>query len=234
MATSLAGKLTVGALAAAVCISVQAASTAPAQASATDMARLSKEGSKAMEDISLARLAIFDGRTADADKRVRHAQQALEIAQKDNTAFTKAASDLKPSPSGPAEPKETIGSAPVAWLPVTADITVSDEFSSPASKRAVASADQRLKKGERAQAAKELKLADVDVAYTMGVAPLDHTVSAVNKAADLMTADRFYEADQVLRSVQQSVRYDRVDLKATPAKDKMASTNNAASAASGK
>lgn len=56
MATSLAGKLTVGALAASVCISVQAASPAPAQASATDMARLSKEGSKAMEDISLAYL----------------------------------------------------------------------------------------------------------------------------------------------------------------------------------
>ena len=69
--------------------------TAQQQTAEKDFARLSKDGSRAFQDLALARLAIFDGRTDDAKKYVGEADTSFGKAKSDDTVFTKAEADLK-------------------------------------------------------------------------------------------------------------------------------------------
>jgi len=95
----------------------------------------------------------------------------------------------------------------------------------------VASANERLKKGKPDAAIKVLSLADVNVSYTMAVVPLKQTAADVDKAAGLLAADKYYEADQVMKQVQDSVRYDWVDVKALPQQSRVVAKNSSDTAA---
>ena len=62
-----------------------------------DAGKLSMEGAKGYQDVALARLAIFDGRTADAKKFVDAADTAFGKAKTDRTVFVKAENALMSS-----------------------------------------------------------------------------------------------------------------------------------------
>lgn len=73
-----------------------AAPGSPEQAKLSgDIGKLSKDGATAYQDVALARLAIFDGRTADAKTFVKEADAAFDRAKTDRTIFVKAEADLK-------------------------------------------------------------------------------------------------------------------------------------------
>jgi hypothetical protein len=200
----------------------------------TDMGRLSSRGSHAFDEIQQARLAIFSGRPAQATKLVKEAQQSIKAAQADNTAFMKAESDLKTPPSMTYQSSSAKSTTPVSWLPVGADVTVIDDFAAkPSQAKAVASANEQLKKGKAGAAMQVLKLADINVSYTMALVPLKQTVADVDKAAGLLSAGKYYEANQTLKQIQDSVRYDWVDLKALPQPGNVVAKNASGSAASG-
>lgn len=194
--------------------------------SASDLGRLSTKGAEAFTDITLARAAIFNGHTAQAQTLVKNAQKDLKIAARDNTAFTEAASRLTSPPGDSASPPKSASTEiAVAWLPVGADITIADNFApKPDKAAAVASANRKLKSGQPASAMQTLKLADIKIAYTMAVVPMNQTIASVDDAATLIASDRYYQADQKLKSIQDSERYDRIALDATP---KVASTGPA-------
>ncbi|WP_345816943.1 YfdX family protein (plasmid) [Paraburkholderia sp. PREW-6R] len=208
-----------------------------AQSSATpvsDMGRLSAKGSQAFDEIQQARLAIFSGHPAQAKKLIKEAQASMTAAQADNTAFLKAESDLRTPPSITYQSSATKSTTPVSWLPVAADVTVTDDFAAkPSQAKAVASANEQLKRGKPDSAMKVLKLADVNVSYTMAVVPLKQTIADVDKAAGLLSMDKYYEANQTLKEVQDSVRYDWVDVKALPQPSHVVAKNDATGAASG-
>jgi hypothetical protein len=219
-------------LVAATCLSMNVNAAQRPNAALNDMGKLSSKGSKAFEDIERARIAIFSGRPAQATKLVKEAQDSLKIAQKDNTSFLKAESDLKPPPSrtyASTAPKVTTA---VSWLPVGTDITVSDDFSTPSKTSAVTSANAHLKKGQPEAAMKVLKLANVGVSYTMEIVPLKQTTEDVDKAAGLLSLGKYYEADQVLKQVQDSVRYDWLDFSAMPHPNQVATSGTDSKAAS--
>ncbi|MFM0418812.1 YfdX family protein [Paraburkholderia aromaticivorans] len=209
------------------------AAQSPANAM-TDMGKLSTRGSQAFEEIQQARLAIFSGHPAQATKLIREAQQSMKAAQVDNTAFMKAESDLKTPPSMTYQSSSAKSTTPVSWLPVGADVTVTDDFAAkPSQAKAVASANEQLKKGKASAAMQVLKLADVNVSYTMAIVPLKQTVADVDKAAGLLSAEKYYEANQTLKQVEDSVRYDWIDLKALPKADNVAARTAGSGAASG-
>jgi hypothetical protein len=209
------------AVAAAACVfSQDNASAAQTPTNAiTDMGKLSSRGSQAFDDIRQARLAIFRGRPAQATKLLNQAQQSMKVAEKDNTAFLKAESDFKSPPSMTPQSSAAKNTTPVSWLPVGADVTVTDDFAA--------------KPAQSKAAIKVLSLADVNVSYTMAVVPLKQTVADVDKAAGLLAADKYYEADQVMRQVQDSVRYDWIDVKALPQQSRVVAKNSSDTAASG-
>jgi hypothetical protein len=58
---------------------------------------------KALRDVGLARMAIFNEQLTDDKRYTSEAQTAIGNAKSDNTVFTKAEADLKPP--GIAQPE---------------------------------------------------------------------------------------------------------------------------------
>ncbi|MBC8739503.1 YfdX family protein [Paraburkholderia sp. UCT31] len=188
---------------------------------ASDMGKVSGKGNEAFQQIELARLAIFNGNGSEAATLVKAAQKSLQEAQADNTAFTKAEKDLKlpPTASSATHVQADVARASqeLMWLPVGADVTITDNLAQSSEKsKAVASANEHIKQGQRDQALNALKVANINVAYTMELVPLKLVIADVNDAARLISHHQYYQANDALRQAVASVRYDWVDLDAIP------------------
>jgi hypothetical protein len=195
-------------------------------AAGKDFSKLSVDGSKAFLDLALARRAIFDGRIDDAKKDIQAAVAGFDKAKSDEAVFAKAEADLKPPAAKNAPAGQTVGAVPadkasadtktadqmktpIAWLPVDGAIAISEDFAANATKKAaVADANKHLKSGDRKGAMEQLKLADMIVDVTMGIVPLDQTITSVHQASDLINDGKYYEASQLIRQIQDTERFD--------------------------
>lgn len=202
----------------------------PQNSAEKDFGKLSADGASALQEVKLAQLAIFDGQIDEAKKYVNAADAAFTKAKTDETVFTKAEADLKP-PTGKEAPAEKRAAAttpadakqadqmktPVAWLPVDGSITIDEDYTAnPTKTAAVADADKSLKNGDRKGAMEKLKLADITVAVTLAVVPLEQTTNDVHQAAGLINDGKYYEASQMLRHAQDSERFEAVGDVGTP------------------
>ncbi|WP_169708732.1 YfdX family protein [Trinickia terrae] len=198
-----------------------AAAPAPGKAAAKDLRKLSKEGSKAFNDVSQARLALFDGKPEAAVKLIKEAQQSLKKAKADDTAFLKAESEMK-GPASEAAAAKAAAAAPVQWLPVAGEVSIGEDISKNSAKvDAVDKANSQMKSGDRDGAMETLRLADIKVIYTLAAVPLQKTIADVDTVDGLLTAKRYYEANLAMKRVQDAVRYaslEETDKVAPPAK----------------
>jgi len=190
-----------------------------------DFGKVSADGVKGLQDLSLTRLAIFDGRVDDAKKFIAEAVTAFNKAKADETVFNKAESALKaPAAKDAAENKTAALAKPsdasktaqvekvIAWLPVDGSIVIDEDYKAKTAKTAaVADANKSLKGGDRKAALEKLKLADVNVVVIVAVLPLEETIAKVDQAAKLINEGKYYEASQDLRQVQDSERFDVAD-----------------------
>lgn len=206
-----------------------------------DLGQLNHDSATAYYDVSQARLAIFDGRTADAKKMADEADAAFQRAKTDRSVFMKAETELKApndttkaanemaakamgnntKAQGGADKPATKDSAdmtkPVAWLPVAGDVLVNEDFKMhPEKAAALKAADQSLKKGDKKGALDNLKLANVDVDYVVAVVPLETTLADIHQAAQDIDAGKYYEGSQSLRMIQASLHYDVLDVATAP------------------
>ncbi|MCB8840793.1 YfdX family protein [Aurantimonas sp. VKM B-3413] len=216
----------------------------PVEAASRDFTQLSKEGFNAFHDIRLARLAIFQGETKQAVKLVSSAQASFKKAENDRTSFMKAMADIKP-PQGANQNgmngntgQSTASSAanggqgettriaqtgddngkPVNWLPIDAQVNLAKGYTVTADNtQSVNKANQSLKQGDRKGALDTLKLAGIDVQYTMALAPVDKTWNQLQAAAKDLNANKFYEANLDLKAIEDSVVLDAVNVVGTPA-----------------
>jgi hypothetical protein len=222
----------------------QQKSTPQQTAADKDFGKLSADGSRAFEDLTLTRLAIYDGRIADAKKYLNEADTALGKAKTDETVFTKAQADLKTPTSKDASANKNVSGAapvtnvegekipgasngmpaemtdqkkPIAWLPIDGAITINEDYTAnPAKTAAVADANKSLKSGDRKSAMEKLKLADMKVDVTLAVIPLEQTIKYTHQAAGLINDNKYYEASQVLRQAQDNLRFDIANITDTP------------------
>lgn len=221
-----------------------------------DVGKLSKDGAQAFRDLQLTRLAIFEANPAQAKEMIGKAQAALAKAKTDDAVFSKAEADLKTG-ADIAQPKATSSSAKVdtksdaksdaksgstkagsteqvAWLPVDAQLTLGDDFvATPEKASAVTDANKSLAKGDQKGALEKLKLAHVDVNFTMALLPLEKTTTDVNQAATLIGQGKYYEANAVLKSAQDGMRFDVIDAIALPQKTAAATADKAPAQATG-
>jgi hypothetical protein len=176
----------------------------------TDFGKLSVQGAKAFRDLQLARLAIFNAEPANAKTLIADAKTAIGKAQNDDTVFVKAESELRaPEKSMRSSNPDTTR---VAWLPVDGQMIVDENYiASPQKKAAIADADKSLKQGDRKGAADKLKLAGVNVDFTMAVVPLAKTTSDIDQAAALIDNGKYYEANTLLLQAENGVRFDIAD-----------------------
>jgi len=190
-----------------------------------DVGKLSKDGAQAFRDLHLARIAIFDAAPDQAKADIRKAQEALTKAKTDETLFTKAEADLKAPATKPtqaaatASAKAAPSTQPVAWLPIDGQLTLGEDFvATPTKAAAVTDANKSLEKGDRKAAIDRLKLADVDMNFVLAVVPLNQTTTDVDQAASLVGQGKYYEANAMLKKVEDGVRFDMVDVVGLPNK----------------
>ena len=219
-----------GALAANEPQPVQQKSTARQIAVDKEFGKISADGSSAFQDLTLTRLAIFDGRIDAAKKYIDKADTALGKAKTDEALFVKAEADLKSTTTKGAKAKKSAGAvAPVTdqqkdqkeelvtWLPVDGSITINDDYTASAPKTAaIAEANKRLANGDKKGAIEKLKLADINIDFVLVALPLDETIAKVHQAASLINDGKYYEASQIVKQVQDSVRSDVVNIVGVP------------------
>ena len=214
-------------IAAAVAVSLGAAGVAAAAdqmgdkttASDKDLGKLSIDGAAAYQDIGLARLAIYDGKTDAATKLVNDAVSSLSRAKSDDAVFTKAEADLTPPKTGTAQGQKTPNASktPIAWVPVDGEFLLDETLTPTVAKAgAVDEANKHLRNGEPDKAKEVLKVASADADYVMTVAPLAQTEQDVQQASQMLAAHKYYAASQQLRDAQMAVRYDVVVLQDNP------------------
>ena len=179
------------------------AANTPLNTAAKDFGKLSAEGTRANQDIALARVAIFEGRTAQAKTLVNEADAALAKAKGSDAAFVKAHEAAVPDAASKKDSAE-LG----MWLPVDSVISLDEDFSaSPVKTKAVAEANEHLRHGDQHAAMEKLKLADVGMSVTQEVLPLQQTISEVHQASSLIDQGKFFEGSQALRKVQMGARF---------------------------
>ncbi|MEH3118727.1 MAG: YfdX family protein [Methylorubrum populi] len=192
-----------------------------------DVGKLSKDGAQAFRDMHLARVAIFDAAPAQAKDFIGKAKAALAKAKTDDAVFNKAEADLKTPADLSASAKATDktpdkkipSSEQIAWLPVDAQLTLGEDFqATPAKASAVTDANKSLMKGDKKAALEKLKLADVDVNFIMAVLPLDKTATDIDQAAALIEQGKYYEANALLKTAEDRMRFDVIDAVGLPQK----------------
>jgi hypothetical protein len=190
-----------------------------------DVGKLSKDGAQGFRDLQLTRLAIFEADPAQAKDMIGKAQAAFAKAKTDDAVFTKAEADLKTQAAmaghkaAATKSEAAPASKAVAWVPVDAQLVLGDDFvATPEKASAVTEANKNLAKGDQTGALEKLKLAHVDVNFTMAVLPLDKTVADIDQAATLIGQGKYYEANSVLKSAQDGIRFDMIDAVALPQK----------------
>jgi hypothetical protein len=205
------------------------AETAAQKSADHDFGKLSKDGHKAIQNIRMVRMDIFDGRINAAKSDIAKAMSSLDASQSDDTVFTKAESELKTPASmqGKSQSDAKPDTTPVAWVPVDGAMALDENYvATPDKADHVAKANEKLAKGDKKGAMDELKLANVDVSFIAEVAPLKATIAGVKQASDDLNDGKYFEANQALKAVQDGMRFDTDTMVATPQKAETATAKS--------
>lgn len=183
--------------------------------------------------IAKAQAALTKAKTDDAvftkaeSELTTPADLAATKAKADKTTDAKT-TDAKTADAKTADAKTTDAKTTeikpaskdkVAWVPVDAQMTLGEDFvATPEKASAVTEANKSLAKGDQKRAIETLKLAHVDVQFVMAVLPLDKTTADVNQAASLIGQGKYYEANAVLKTAEDGMRFDVIDAVGLPQK----------------
>ena len=167
-----------------------------------DLVKVSGDTQTSMSDVDGARLAIFDGQPDQARTFIDAAVTRINAAVKDSGKY---ALDIKAPKSGDS------------YVPFNANLTVLNTFE-PSAKKAkhIAEANKHLRNGKSQEAIKALKLADIDVAVTASMLPVNFAKAHIEQAAKLVSQSKYYEANMALKAVDDAVVVDTYAIDAVP------------------
>jgi hypothetical protein len=156
-----------------------------------DFVKVSEDALTSMHDLHGARLAIFNGQPEKAITFVDAAVTRIGAAVKDADKY---ALDTK-------APKTDD-----SYVPFDANLTVLKDFEPTAEKtKQIAKANEHLHKGEKQEAVKALKLAEIDIAVTTRMIPVKFAKERIDQAAKLVAEHKYYEANLALKAVDDSI-----------------------------
>jgi hypothetical protein len=233
-------RIVVAALASAIALSSASYAIAKEKASVNpsmgvaerDYTKLSEDGFNTFRNVHLSRLALFDGKVDQAKKYLSNARTSLTKAEADESTFMAAMADIK-QPAGATNEASADYNKPIKWVPVDAQMTLTDDYAvTPENHTAVAKANDKLKKGDRKGAINTLKLAGVDLQYSTVLLPIEQTKDALQSTAEDISNDKYYQANLSLKSIEDSMTVDVVDVIAQPeaAKAEMTTEESTSSA----
>lgn len=170
--------------------------TASKSGASTPQLKLSQDGFSTMRDVRAARIAIFNGDVKAAKALVDQATADIGKVRADERVLDR--------PQG-------------NWVPIDGQLVIADDFVSTPQKTAhISAGNQKLKEGKVGEAVQALKLAEVDVGYSRVLMPLDSTRRQISMAAGLLSVDKYYEANMVLKAAEDGLVTDTVAIVEVP------------------
>jgi hypothetical protein len=117
----------------------------------------------------------------------------------------------------PAADKAAPSTTPIAWIPVDGSLTLDEDYTAtPDKAKGVATANEKLTKGQSKEAMEALKLAQINAIFVTALAPMDSTITGIDKAAQLVDSGQYYQANQALKGVEDGIRFDAIDMTDAP------------------
>ena len=172
------------------------------RAAQEDFIKVSKDAVTSMHDVHGARLAIFNGQPEKALTFVDAAVTRIDAAVKDADKF---ALDTK-------APKTDD-----SYVPFDANLTVLNSYEPTKEKdEHISKANAHLHQGKKKEAIEELKLAEIDVAVTTSMVPIKFAKEHIDQAAQLVADHKYYEANLVLKAVDDAVVVETYAIDALP------------------
>lgn len=169
--------------------------SAIAQKQAAETLKISEQGFTAVQDVRLARLAIFQGVPDHAVKLTDTAAKLLKDDSADWKQFAKTNKNAA-----------LIGDQ---YIAIDGTVGISENFiGTPEKEAAIKSANEKLSKGDKKGAIEILRLADIAVTQKLYLLPLKHVQKTVADAQKLLGEKKYYEANLALKAVEDSVVVD--------------------------
>ena len=155
-----------------------------------ELVSLSEDGYRAVHQITWARLAIFEGQPAMAEKLLNGAKVSLGEAAK---LADKLANKAKSSPG-------------TTYIPIDAHLIVADDLLyTPEKAEHLKKVNELLKRGENEKAVEELRGGDILVNVNLALLPLEATQKAIDRATSLLAEGKYYEANLALKLAEDGV-----------------------------
>ena len=157
-----------------------------------------------LRKIRAARLAIFNGNTADATELVTDAEKSFSMARKDMEAYKVAT-------------KKSVGDLD-AYIPFDTSISLSEGFVPTEEKASVlAKANDHLGKGDQKKAAETLRLANIDITVSTALIPIKATMNHVQDASKMLSEKKYYQANLALKAIEDSILVESYSVDEVPA-----------------
>ncbi|EAW8702516.1 hypothetical protein CWP99_24075 [Salmonella enterica] len=168
-------------------------SLTPSQVRAID--NIAQAGNAAMQDVQLARVALFDGDISGAKRLLNDANRKINDDQTDWSKYIRK--DKKAPIDGDG------------YVVINATMAVSEDYqTSEAKNKAVRDANEKLKKGDRKGAIEVLKLAGITVSESQVLMPLKATRNDIQKAINLFNEGKYYQSNLMLLSAEEGIVLD--------------------------
>ena len=181
------------------------------KAAEKDFVNVSEDTLTSMRDVHGARLAIFNGDPDQARTYMDAAVTRMDAAVKDADKY---ALDIKAPKTGDS------------YVPFDASLAIVNAFEPTAEKaKSIANANAQLHKGRKQEAIESLKLAEIDVAVTTSMVPVNFAKEHIDQAAKLVSEHKYYEANMALKAVDDAVVVETYAIDSVPS----TKTNNAKS-----
>ena len=178
-----------------------------ASSDALSIMRYSQDGSRAIRQIGLARVAIFNGDPKLASDLIAKAKASVAKAEQEAPTFAvKVSTELNGKVVGT---ESETGKAQM--VPVDGDLVLAEDFVPTPEKRArIDKANEHFKNGRAKEALEELRLGDIAVMYNRAWMPLASATKHLDQATKFMDDHKYYEANLALKAIGDSVTLDSV------------------------
>ena len=181
--------------------SLVSAQQAPASVSATahqqaaEAMNIAEQGFAALQNVRMARLAIFQGSPEHA---VTLTDAAAKLLADDSTDWKKFARTTKKAALVDDQ-----------YIVIDGTLSISENFiATPEKQDAIKKANEKLAKGDKKGAIETLRLADIAVVQNLYLLPLKQSQKVVADAQNLLKDKKYYEANLALKAVEDSVVID--------------------------
>jgi hypothetical protein len=183
------------------------AAKSDASSDALSIMRYSQDGSRAIRQIGLARVAIFNGDPKLASDLIAKAKASVAKAEQEAPTFKVKVSDVA---NGKVVDTKS-ETAKAQMVPVDGDLVLAEDFVPTPEKRArIDKANEHFRNGRAKEALEELRLGDISVMYNRAWMPLASATKRLDQATKFMDDHKYYEANLALKAIGDSITMDSV------------------------